>query len=61
MSHPPQRKVMSFMNSNATVRVGTWVVHCKDLKTKSNSMFQNGSDLEPMQHEHNPHDHNGMA
>ena len=54
MSYLPQRKVMSFIISSATVTVGTCVTHCKGLKTKSNSMFQNGSNLELMQQEHNP-------
>ena len=45
---------MSFMNFSATVTVSKWVAHCKDSKTESDSMFQNGFDLESMLQEHNP-------
>ena len=44
------------MNSSATVTVGTWVAHRKDSNSESDSMFQNESDLELMQQEHNPQD-----
>ena len=56
MSCLPRRKVMPFMNSSATVTVGTWVTHRKDSNSESDSMFQNESDLELMQQEHNPQD-----
>ena len=56
MSYLLQRKVMSFVNSSTTITVGTWVAHRKVLKTESNSIFQNGSDLKLMQQEHNSQD-----
>ena len=53
---PATKKSNVFINSSATVTVSTWVTHCKGLKTKSNSMFQNGPNLKLMQREHNPQD-----
>ena len=40
------------MNFSVTVTVNTWVAHCKNLKTESDSMLRNRSDLELMQQEH---------
>ena len=56
MSYLPQRKVMSFTKSSATVTVGTSFAHRKGSKTESDNTFQNESDLELMQQEHNPQD-----
>ena len=42
MFYLPFRKVLSYMNTSATVIVGTWGEHLNDYRIASSNMFRNG-------------------